>query len=370
MALPAGNVHATTSSSPSPSPSSSPPTTSQPEVQKLEAQIAALQGQLTTALEQQQGASQSIVQVQQQLTQTQAQLATDQITLDQINQKLAITNAEAAAAQAKVDQARKELSALIRYQYETNSNGSAGLNEVLSSQSFTQAVASMDNIQVLVTGMQTLTTSVAENLAKIRTLQASEVTEQQQAQAVVSQLTQLSTQEQAEQAAYNQQVATLSGSAIVLNTQIEQLVGQILGILGTQEGEAALASAVATGQTKILGGGLPPFAFGPLSDDFPWGQCTWYVASLRVVTWSGNAWQWAANAAAQGLPEGPLPQVGAIVVWGPGNGYSDVGHVAYVSAVQSPSSFTVSEGNYEGLGIVDSRQINTLSDVETFIYGA
>jgi len=349
---------------------SSTSTPAQPTVLQLEAQIAALQQQLTQTLQAQQSASQNIVQVEQQLAQTQSQLATDSITLDQINQQLAITNAQARQAQATVNRSRKELAALIEYQYELTSGGSSGLTVVLASKSFNQAMNEVDNLKSVGESIKTLTNSVVENLNKIRSLQAKQQADQRKAQAVVTQLTQLTAQEQSQQAAYNQQVVTLSGNAATLNNQIEQLAGQVETILVGPEGAAELAAAEATGQTVIIGGGLPPFAFGPKSDPFPWGQCTWYVATQRVVTWSGDAWQWAGNAAAAGLPEGAFPQVGAIVVWGPGNGYSDVGHVAYVDAVQSPTSFTIDEANYQGLGIVDRRQINTLSDVEAFIYGA
>ena len=118
----------------------------------------------------------------------------------------------------------------------------------------------------------------------------------------------------------------------------------------------------------MQGTALPPFAFGPRVDYFPWGQCTWYVASLRTVTWDGDAGAWAANAAAQGMQEGLTPKAGAIVVFGPGNGYSDIGHVAYVVSVQSSTAFTLDEANYVGLGIVDQRAVTSLKDVEAFIY--
>ena len=62
------------------------------------------------------------------------------------------------------------------------------------------------------------------------------------------------------------------------------------------------------------------------------------------------------------------PRVGALVVFGPGNGYSGFGHVAYVVAVQSGTSFTIDEGNFLGLGVIDQRQIWSLYDVEAFIY--
>jgi len=88
---------------------------------------------------------------------------------------------------------------------------------------------------------------------------------------------------------------------------------------------------------------------GPVSG-FPCGYCTWWVATQRAVTWSGNAidWWWNAN-----RPKGQVPQVGAIMV----TRESWFGHVAYVVAVNG-SSWTVSEENFVGWGIVSYRTLS------------
>jgi surface antigen len=101
------------------------------------------------------------------------------------------------------------------------------------------------------------------------------------------------------------------------------------------------------------------------ADGYPFGQCTWYVASRREVTWNGNAWSW--WYAASGIrPEGHVPVAGAIVVF---DG-SWFGHVAYVERVSSDGSFVVSEMNYYGdgggWGRVDYR---TVSDNDPLIMG-
>lgn len=89
---------------------------------------------------------------------------------------------------------------------------------------------------------------------------------------------------------------------------------------------------------------------------FPWGYCTWYVASRRYVPWRGNAHAWYSNAQAYGRSVGRTPVPGAIMVtW-----ESSVGHVAYVESV-SGSSFTVSEMNYVGYGRVSRRIVSTRS---------
>jgi surface antigen len=88
------------------------------------------------------------------------------------------------------------------------------------------------------------------------------------------------------------------------------------------------------------------------------------------VTWGGNADQWLGAAQAQGYSTGSTPAVGAIVVWGPGYSYSSLyGHVAYVAIVYGPSSFAVDEDNFGRYpGTPDQRRVNTLVDVEGFIY--
>lgn len=99
-----------------------------------------------------------------------------------------------------------------------------------------------------------------------------------------------------------------------------------------------------------------PVVAGTVSSGaFPYGQCTYYVATKRQVTWSGNAGQWYWNAQAAGRPVGKVPQAGAIMV-----SYEGValGHVAYVEIVNQDGSFVVSEMNYNGnWGRVTSRTI-------------
>ena len=91
-------------------------------------------------------------------------------------------------------------------------------------------------------------------------------------------------------------------------------------------------------------------------DRFPYGQCTWWAAYNRHVTWSGNAGDWLVNARVQGVETSALPSLGAIVVYLPGSGYSELGHVAIVIALSS-SSYTVSEMNFLSWGEVNTRSV-------------
>lgn len=100
-------------------------------------------------------------------------------------------------------------------------------------------------------------------------------------------------------------------------------------------------------------------------DPFPWGECTYWVASQRSIPWSGNAINWWVNAQAYREPEGPVPVAGAIAVFD--NGYD--GHVAYVTKVLPNGSWEQSEMNVDGLGVVDTRTITpALGYFVGFIY--
>jgi surface antigen len=199
---------------------------------------------------------------------------------------------------------------------------------------------------------------------QLATLQSTEAADQQQIQQQVAAVENVQNQALQDQASFQAQAAHLTGPAATLTRQLQGVLGQ----LSTAEGQQVATVGSGATATGGVDGALPPFAFGPRVDDFAWGQCTWYVASLREVTWGGDAWQWIADAARQNKPEGMTPKPGAIVVFGPGNGSSAVGHVAYVETVVSPTSFIVDESNVLGLGVVDKRVVGSLFNVEGFIY--
>jgi hypothetical protein len=107
---------------------------------------------------------------------------------------------------------------------------------------------------------------------------------------------------------------------------------------------------------------------GGFPDRFPFGQCTWWAAYNRRVSWGGNAADWLVNATALDMPTSADPSVGAIVVYWPGGLYSPLGHVAVVVAV-TPSMYTVSEMNAAaGWGRLNTRTIAWPDpDVQGFI---
>jgi surface antigen len=107
----------------------------------------------------------------------------------------------------------------------------------------------------------------------------------------------------------------------------------------------APTGALIASRFVVADNGVPAVLDNRGSDTFPYGQCTWYAASRRDVTWGGNAWEW--YIAAAGIrPEGHIPVQGAIAVFDVG--WS--GHVAYVEHVNPDGSFVVSEMNNWGVG--------------------
>lgn len=86
---------------------------------------------------------------------------------------------------------------------------------------------------------------------------------------------------------------------------------------------------------------------------FPYGQCTWYVATRRFVPWGGHAKSWLVNSQKYGYEIGKKPVAGAIVATKENALY---GHVAYVEEVKD-DVIVISEMNYKGWGIVNKREI-------------
>lgn len=92
------------------------------------------------------------------------------------------------------------------------------------------------------------------------------------------------------------------------------------------------------------------------SRGFVGGNCTWYVAQNKSVTWRGNANAWMRNAKAAGAQTGQSPVVGAIVQFS-GSGYNRAyGHVGIVAGIEG-SNLIVKDMNYRGLYEITIRKI-------------
>jgi len=100
-------------------------------------------------------------------------------------------------------------------------------------------------------------------------------------------------------------------------------------------------------------------------NSYYYGYCTWYVATVKnVPSFWGNAGQWLYSATNSGYATGQEPANGAIIV----TNESGWGHVGIVESVGN-GTITISEMNYSGWGVVNTREINIGNPViQGFIY--
>lgn len=90
---------------------------------------------------------------------------------------------------------------------------------------------------------------------------------------------------------------------------------------------------------------------------FAWGNCTYFVANHKNVTWHGNANAWLRNAAAAGVPTGSNPAPGAIITF-QGSGYNPYyGHVGLVVDVDG-DDVVIKDMNYRRLNEVTIRRVS------------
>jgi surface antigen len=338
------------------------------QIQSLSAQAGALNRAIASLSSASSAALGDALASSQAIAHTQLELAQAQSQLDQANKNLANTSAQLQIVHSEYATDQGQLAQILKHVYELTDDGSVTAI-LVDSKSFIDAMDALTSADQVSARVQQLVTQIQGKRDQLDALQKQQVQDQQHADALVGSLQTLAAQQQTEEVAYRQQASSLKGKAASLLAQLQGVQSRIVEVRREQEAAAAAAAAAAgAGAAHVVGNALRPFAFGPRMDDYPWGQCTWYVASLRNVYWGGDAWEWASSARAYGQPEGMRPRVGSLVVFGPGHGYSQFGHVAYVISVQGPTNFTVDEANMLGLGVVDQRHIGSLYDVETFIY--
>jgi surface antigen len=338
------------------------------QIQALSAQASALNRAIDSLSGASSAALSNALSSAQAITNTQAKLAQAQSQLDQANKNLADTSVQLQIVHADYTADQAQLAQILKHVYELTDDGSVTAI-LVDSKSFIDAMDALTTANQVSSRVEQLVTQIQGKRDQLDRLQKQQILNQAHANTLVDSLQTLSGQQQTEEVAFRQEASTLKGKAATLLSQLQGVRAKIAEVRREQEAAAAAAAAAAgAGASHVIGNALRPFAFGPRFDDYPWGQCTWYVASLRNVYWSGNAWEWAATALAAGRLEGRTPRVGSLVVFAPGGNYSQFGHVAYVVAVQGPRSFTVDEANMLGLGVVDQRHIGSLNGIETFIY--
>lgn len=199
------------------------------------------------------------------------------------------------------------------------------------------------NQQTLENDAKTLSTKQAELKAAQLNLAAEKATAEGEKNSLLAQkaAAQKAAEEAAAQeAAYKaQQAAQAQAVVSSANTNFEAQVQAV-------NNSASVAAPTQTNVTTRSTSTVSRPTYSSSASTYPVGQCTWGAKTL--APWAGDYWgngaQWAASAAAAGFRTGSTPQVGAIISWNDG-GY---GHVAVVTAVESPTRIQVSEANYAG----------------------
>lgn len=130
-------------------------------------------------------------------------------------------------------------------------------------------------------------------------------------------------------------------------------------------------ATVSSGYSNSLSSTIIPSNYNAKAGNaYAWGNCTWYVYNLRpdIGSFWGNASSWAVSARAAGYLVDSNPTVGSIAQWNPYvAGHSGYGHVAYVEAVNSDGTITISEMNVRGTGVTSRRTVSA-STVSNFIH--
>lgn len=338
------------------------------QIASLQARYNSIGGQLQGIHGQEAAVSAQVAAVQSRVAQTQSSLDAVQSQIIQLNTALAATARGIQADTQHLDSDRAQLAQLMVAVY--TSGGTSVVASLVDSRDIGQFINKLDAATAVSSKFQDLIGAVQAAQQALQVLQKTQQSQLAQATQLQAQLQSLAGQLASQEAQLRSEERSLTGQAAQLVSQRNSIQSQINHVRAEQQAAEAAAAAAAAGAGVInMNGALQPFAFGSTNDLFPWGQCTWYVASLRNVTWGGNADTWLGHAQAQGYATGSAPRAGSIVVWGSGNGYSVYGHVAYVVAVYGPADFEVDESNYfETPGLLDQRRVTTLNDVEGFIY--
>jgi peptidoglycan hydrolase CwlO-like protein len=330
-----------------------------------------------------------VQQLQGQVAAQQAAVAATQARVDDLDRQIRFTQADIMRRQAHLAVREQLLGQRVRGMAQ---QGSASYLQVLvTSTSFNELVDRTVLVHDVVAADQRMVDQVREARDQV---QASEQQLQgqraQQASLLATQRAQqqqLNAQLATQQRAFSQEQQLLAGlqsqgsqvqqQLASLSSQVQDLTSryqaQWSALQQRQRDDAARAAASPNLGAYLPNPGnplaplfskVPPNGF---QNTFPFGQCTWWAAFNHPVNWSGNATDWWDNARSQGVRTSQSPSVGAIAVWSAGPLYSIYGHVAIVTRVLGGGAFEVSEMNYYGEGIVDTRTVTSGQDLKGFI---
>lgn len=376
------------------------------QLQQAEQQNQVAWNQLNQIAATQASAQQKAQQISDLVTQAQAAVQAQENAIAQTQAQIAQTERNERYTQATID--RDQATVQVRQQLvdeqvrsEAETDQTSYLQVLLTAQNFSQFVNRAMLVNKLIQSNQNLVDQVQAAKSAVQAQQASLQKQHEQETTLLNQQVQQEVVLQAELATQNQALEKqeqLVYQIQVQSAQQQQVVNGLMQQIATdqanyqqqvyqrqvQQEEAAAAAAAQARQAQLAasvaaapaapaGGGGGGGGGGYLSQNtsganaYPWGQCTYYVATIYNIpgNW-GNADTWYQSARAAGYATTSKPTAGAVVVWGSGGGYSVYGHVGVVQSVQG-GTFTVTEMNFYGVGIVDSRSGVSMADVEGFI---
>jgi peptidoglycan hydrolase CwlO-like protein/surface antigen len=305
---------------------------------QLESEKTQLLSQLSSITDQEGPARSALATAESAYTEEASQLGTAQSNLASLNSQLATLDGQITTDEASASADQQALSVLVRAAY-TSGDGDTLVAVVVNAKSFSSAIQNLSAVSGVSHQIETLENSLTQARNALETSRSE----------VASDLSQASTLE-----------ASLSDQTNALEVVVVQRNTILAGLTGPA---AQIAKQIAQIDAE-LNPGPPATSSGACGDGFAYGTCTYYVALRRCVSWFGNGDQWLYAAAQAGRSEGSTPAVGAIAVWGSGQGGSDyTGHVAYVEAVGPGTgvgslagaaipggAFEVSEMNWYGSG--------------------
>lgn len=258
------------------------------------------------------------------------QVETEQASVDQLNAKVAQDKKQEALLNRQMD-------GVARIEYE---RPALTLTTVLDARDLGQLLTGVSEARVVARQQKALFDAAAA-------LKATDERDQAAAQVQLDKISQQKAEAVAITAATQGEITKLQAQQPAPSTAT-----------GTQGASVSSDAATVSGAITLGGGPSRPNRFSP-------GQCTWYVAQIYSIPWNGNANQWPGGAAAAGQAEGLTPVVGAIME----SADSWAGHVSVVTSVEDYNDWTVTEMNYLGPFVTDTRQVSRgSSHLVTFIY--
>ena len=333
--------------------------------------IAAQDSKINSLNDQQKSAQAQVDQIQSQVSSIQSQ----QEKLKSENEKL---QAESAKLSAEIETLSKNIVARNKSlanqarSAQTSGTATSYINTIVNSKSITEAISRVSAMNEIVSAnnkmleqqkqdKKAISEKQVANNEAINTVIANQQTLANDAKTLSTKQAELKAAQlslAAEKATAEGEKNSLLAQKAAAQKAAEEAAAQEASYKAQQAAQAqAIASSgntTFTAQVQALNHSSAPTVshstsrptYNSSASTYPVGQCTWGAKTL--APWAGDYWgngaQWAASAAAAGFRTGSTPQVGAIISWNDG-GY---GHVAVVTAVESPTRIQVSEANYAG----------------------